>query len=141
MGLLKHVVLPFYATLNLFLLYKCLIAEDINFVLEGWDRDIEAKPITTLEMHLLHVSGGTFGIFLINNVAAIIVENSHYRMMAVLLQVLFFMVDWYSYIRLGSPVPPVIIANVVVGIVGLVVHSKEPGIFTKDKGSEKGKTN
>ena len=81
-----------------------------------------------------HVLGGTFIVLVVNNVAAIFVENAHYRGMAVLLQMLFFVVDGYSYWKMGLIVPPIIYAIVGVGLVGLIVHSKEPGIFTRDKG-------
>eukprot|EP01083_Nonionella_stella_P080761 222051_1 len=139
MGLLKHVVLPFYALLSLVVVYTSLVAEDIESMLENWSRDTKAQPITTLEMHLVHAVGGAFAVFFVNNVAAIIVENSHYRGMAVFLQVLFFAVDGYSYVKMGKDVPAIIFVAVGVGLVGLFVHSMEPGIFTKDNKSGKAK--
>ncbi|KAL7554804.1 hypothetical protein ACHAWF_018344 [Thalassiosira exigua] len=137
MGLLKHAVLPFFAVLNLALVFKCLVAEDIADLAEPLGRDsIDALPMTPLERHLFHCLGGTFVVFFVNNVAAIFVENSHYRGMAVLLQVLFFVVDAYSYVKMGLDIPTALFLPVGVGLVGLAVHSMEPGLFTKDKGAE-----
>ena len=49
-----------------------------------------------------------------------------------MLQMIFFTVDGYSYVRMGLPVPGVIYVIVGLGVVGLAVHAREPGIFTKD---------
>ena len=47
-----------------------------------------------------------------------------------------FTVDGYSYVKLGVDVNPMIYVIVGVNVVGLLVHSQEPGIFTKDKDSD-----
>jgi hypothetical protein len=133
MGLLKHAILPFYALINAVFAYKCLIAEDISLFVDLWDRNITQVPVTNLEMHFMHAVGGVFLILLVNNVVAISKENSHYRGMAVLLQTLFFTVDIYSYWSGGKAIPPVVLFIVGAGVVGLIVHSMEPGIFTQDK--------
>ncbi|KAL7526075.1 hypothetical protein ACHAXR_001302 [Thalassiosira sp. AJA248-18] len=140
MGLLKHAILPLYALLSLAMVFKTLVAEDMEDIMEAWGRDTVAVPITTVELHFVHCVGGAFIILLVNDIAAIAVENSHYRGMAVLMNVLFFVVDGYSYARLGKSIPGIIFGAVGMGVVGLMVHSKEPGIFTKDKGSGKAKS-
>ena len=135
MGLLKHVVLPLYALLNAAFAFKCLIKEEFDAdMLANWSRDTAKVPLHDLEMHLLHVCGGVMIVLLVNNVAAILVENSHYRGMAVFLQMLFFSIDGYSYYRIGLDIPGLIYGIIGLGLVGLVVHSQEPGIFTKDHG-------
>lgn len=137
MGLLKHVVLPFNALLNAAFAYKLLIAEDYADIMADWGNN-GSSPMTPMEHHLFHVLGGiTAGTF-INCIAAIFVENSHYRMMVCALQVLFFSVDGRSYVKLGVDIPAAIYLVVGVNVVGLVVHSQEPGLFTKDK-SDAGK--
>ena len=140
MGLLKHVILPLYALLDLALVFKFLVAEDMSEMLEDscWSRDIKVVPATALENHFLHCLGAAASVLLLNNVAAIFVENSHYRGMAVFLQMLFFTIDGYSYVRMGEDVPNIIYVIVGGGLVGLMVHANEPGIFTKDK--DDGKT-
>mmetsp|Transcript_291 Transcript_291/g.621 ORF Transcript_291/g.621 Transcript_291/m.621 type:complete len:145 (+) Transcript_291:61-495(+) len=142
MGLLKHVILPYYALLNLAFTIKCLVFEDMmEDSLEAWPRGTKDYdvPLTDLEKHCQHCFGGICACLLLNSIAAIFVENSHYRGMAVLTQVLFFVVDGYSYVKLGKDVPVPVFVIVGVGIVGLGVHSKEPGVFTKDKGANKAK--
>ena len=137
MGLLKHVVLTIYALIDLLVL-SFLVTEEFDPDLsKTWGKS--DTPITDLEMHLMHAVAGVGLVLLVNNIAAIFVENSHYRGMAVVLQMLFFSVDAYSYIRLGKDIPGIIYFIIGLGLVGLVVHSKEPGIFTKDHGPGKSK--
>lgn len=132
MGLLKHAILPAFVFLDLAFTYKFLIAEDISLLAESWGRDFTKLPPTDIELHLLHVVGGACLLLAINNIAAILIENSHYRGMAVLLHTICFGVDTYSYMKLGrNAVAPLVL--VAIGVVGLGVHSMEPGIFTNDK--------
>lgn len=132
MGLLKHAILPAFVFLDLAFTYKFLIAEDISLLAESWGRDFTKLPPTDIELHLLHVVGGACLLLVINNIAAILIENSHYRGMAVLLHTICFGVDMYSYMKLGrNAVAPLVL--VAIGVVGLGVHSMEPGIFTNDK--------
>ena len=132
MGLLKHAILPAFVFLDLAFTYKFLIAEDISLLAESWGRDFTKLPPTDIELHLLHVVGGACLLLAINNIAAILIENSHYRGMAVLLDTICFGVDTYSYMKVGrNAVAPLVL--VAIGVVGLGVHSMEPGIFTNDK--------
>ena len=139
MGLLKHAILPLFVLVDLAFMHKLLIAQDIDFLAELWDRDLKTFPATDLEIHFLHCCGGVCLVLAVNNIAAILIENSHYRGMAVLLHTLFFAVDGGSYIALGRSAlgPPLFF--VLVGVVGLIVHSMEPGVFTADKNSSKKK--
>lgn len=134
MGLLKHAVIPFNALVNALFFYKFLIAEDYAEIMADWGKD--DTPLTPLENHLFHIGGGIGLAFLINSLAAIFVENSHYRMMVCLLQIVIFTVDGYSYVKLDVNINPIIYVIVGVNVVGLLVHSQEPGIFTKDKNSD-----
>ena len=139
MGLLKHVILPLYALLDVSVIYKTLVIEDINDV--SPDPILSTNSMTPIEHHLLHCLGGVGLILLVNNVAAICVENSHYRGMAVLLNIIFFATDAYSYAKMGLKIPPPVYVIVGMGVIGLIVHGNEPGIFTKDKkGGGKKKT-
>lgn len=141
MGLLKHAVLPFFALINAFLAYKALVEEDFGiFELDNFGRDLSQVPPTSVERHLLDALGATCVCFLINCLAAIFVENSHYRGMVVALQTLFFAIDAMSYRKLGIDIPAVIYVCVAAGAVGLVVHANEPGIFTRDHDAERKKS-
>jgi len=59
--------------------------------------------------------------------------------MAVLLNIVFFATDAYSYVTMGLEVPTAVYVIVGLGVVGLIVHAKEPGIFTKDHDKKKTK--
>ncbi|KAL9187396.1 hypothetical protein ACHAXT_001499 [Thalassiosira profunda] len=137
MGLLKHVVLPLFVVLDLFSAYLWLVAEDLSDARQVWGRD---TPTTDLELHFCHVIGGMALALGINNIAAIVVENAHYRGMAVFLHTLIFSVDGLSYVWLGRDIHPALYVIVPLGLVGLAVHAMEPGIFTKDKTAGKSKS-
>ena len=137
MGLLKHFVLPFFAVLDLAQFYQMFVAEDLADMLEMWGRDVNEVPVTILELHFAHALGAVFLAFFFNCVAGIFIENSHYRGMVVFSQTLVLALDGYSYVRLGVTIPAVLYGVVGTGVVGLVVHSMEPGIFTKDKDKTK----
>ena len=132
MGLLKHAILPLFAAVDFFLVYRALVAEDVSDLLELWKRDTNAYPITDWEIHLLHAFGGAMLVLGVNAVAAIFVENAHYRGMALFLNTLFFSVDLYSYLKMGVSNPELYVV-LTIGAVSLAIHSMEPGIFTKDK--------
>ena len=139
MGLLKHIILPLFALLDGVVAGinlaadHAMIAEDAGGMLEQWGRDPKSFPVTDIEIHLIHANGAALAVLCINNLAAIFVENAHYRGMACLLQVVFCAIDALDYIRFGMPVPAILVVVTLVGVVGLVVHAMEPGIFTKDK--------
>ena len=137
MGLLKHVVLPLYALLDVSVIYKALIIEDINDM--SPDSVLSTDQMTPVEQHFLHCLGGVGLMLLVNNVAAICVENSHYRGMAVLLNIIFFATDAYSYVKMGLEVPTAVYVIVGLGVIGLIVHANEPGIFTNDHDKKKTK--
>lgn len=142
MGLLKHAILPLYVILDAACVYQALVADALedHDMMQIFNRDTTNFPITNVEKHLFDFVGGACLALLVNNIAAIFVENAHYRGMAVLLQIIPFIVDAYSYYRLGFDIPAVLYVIVGVGLVSLIVHSKEPGIFAKDKGSGKSKS-
>ena len=112
MGLLKHVILPLFAVLNLTISYQLLVYESIDDALESsqpFGRNTNPKkggvPATELELHFLHALGGTFLCLGINMIVSMFSKSSTYRAMAVFLQVIFAAVDAYSYLRLEKDVP------------------------------------
>ena len=103
--------------------------------------------LTPIERHLLG-AGFTFHIVLtVNDIAAIIIENSHYRAMATLLELILYSLDladaMYENTLLGEGmnlftlVPLATMTGVTT--LGLVLHSQEPGLLTKDKNAKKKK--
>ena len=144
MGLLKHVILPLFAMINLSLACLLLLVNgSIDGALEisqPFGRDTNPKsggvPATALEMHFLHAIGGTYLCFGVNMIVAIFSKSSKYRAMAVLMEVLYAIVDAYSYWSLERQIPGILYFVIGVGGVGLAVHAMEPGIFAKAKKKE-----
>lgn len=112
-----------------------------------WPRN--TIKLTPIERHLLG-AGFTFHVVLtINNIAAIMVENAHYRAMATFLELVLYSLDLADAMyentflardeeaKLFTLVPLAMMTGVTV--LGLVVHSQEPGLFTKDKNEKKTK--
>jgi hypothetical protein len=134
MGLLKHFILPVLALVHVLAAFimitnKEMIAKQVCGA---------EPPLSTLELHLIGAMGAMEVALFVNCMAGIFLENSHYRGMAVLLELIFLSGDLIDALRTGVPCGPL---PVMVGLaaIGLAVHSNEPGIFTKDKAKEKAK--
>lgn len=137
MGILKHVVLPILAVGHAFQAYKILVdgKEDLP-KFYGWPNADDS--MTPREMHLMGMILSTSLALLVNCVAAIFLENAHYRGMATLVEFIFFAAETYDAQATGFPLT-VKAAYAVVSLLGLAIHSREPGIFTKDKSKTKSK--
>ena len=136
MGALKHVILPLYTILHLIGFYQALDAkrfvEFCSMPLDDGDEEIQ----TTREIHLV-------GIIMSFQLAmaylcgiSCIHENSHFRGVVIVWEVIFYGLRTYNaYFTLGLPFDvyskPGIAA--IIAIIGTVLHSMEPGLFTKDK--------
>lgn len=143
MGALKHVVLPLCTIAHLFAIGVFLI-EGKEFMANTLDWPRTTVALTPIERHLLG-AGFTFHVVLsVNDIAAIAVENAHYRAMATFLEFLLYSLDLADAmyensllqtagesVKLFTLIP--LATMTVVTIFGLVVHSQEPGVFTKDK--------
>lgn len=140
MGALKHIVLPLCTIAHLFAIGVFLFqGKEYMADLLEWPR--MTVSLTPIERHLLG-AGFTFHIVLsVNNIAAIIVENSHYRAMATFLELILYSLDLADAMyentllaegmNLFTLVPLATMTGVT--LLGLVLHSQEPGLFTEDK--------
>jgi hypothetical protein len=135
MGLLKHAILPLLGAVHAFAVVSVVLqgkeefARILNLLPEG-------VAMTALESHLFGALVGTHLALLANCMAGVFIENSHYRGMAAILEVIFFGGDLYDTYTAGLPTEPLIVLTSL-AFVGLAVHSNEPGIFTKDKKAKK----
>lgn len=146
MGALKHIVLPLCTIAHLFSISVFLFqGKEAMATLLDWPR--MTVSLTPIERHLLG-AGLAFHIVLsVNNIAAIIVENSHYRAMATFLELILYSLDLADAMyentlltegmNLFTLVPLATMTGV--ALVGLVLHSQEPGLFTEDKNVKKKK--
>ena len=146
MGALKHAVLPIciFGHLVAIGIFTVFGKEYMADVLD-WPR--LTTELTPIERHLLG-AGFTFHVVLAaNDAAAIMVENAHYRAMATFLEFLLYAGDLADAIYENSLLPdgrrnktftlvPLVIMSAVT-LIGLLIHSREPGLFTKDKNSVK----
>lgn len=135
MGILKHIVLPVLALGHAFQVYKIGMdgKEDLP-KFYGWPGP--STPMSPRELHMMGMILSASLTLLVNCVAGIFLENSHYRGMATLLELVFFSAEFYDANQTGFP-SYVKAGFAAVALVGLLVHSQEPGFFTKDKKKDK----
>ena len=137
MGALKHAVLPILAVGHAFQAFKLLTdgKEELPKYY-GWPGAEE--PMSPRELHMMGVILSASLALLVNCVAGIFLENSHYRGMAALLELVFFAAESYDAWVTGFPIH-VKLSFATVALTGLIIHSMEPGVFTKDKAKAKTK--
>jgi len=135
MGLLKHVVLPILAVGHAFQAYK-ILTDGKEELPKFYNWPGADEPMTPRELHMMGIVLSISLTLFVNCVAAIALENAHYRGMATLLEFIFFGCEAYDAQRTGFPVS-VKEVFAFVALIGLAVHSQEPGIFTKDKAKTK----
>lgn len=145
MGLLKHFVFP------------VLILLHTNVVLNGmgmlgdpdagrltmvkqfqWEGAEDRTELELWEKHCLGIIVGGHCGFLIAELWSLFYDSAHTRGLVAVMELTWWAYGAYDAQRLGFP------CEVAYGIsalllVALIVHSKEPGIFTKDKDAEKAK--
>jgi hypothetical protein len=86
MGALKHIVLHLCTIAHLFAIGVIFQGKEFMATMLDWPRD--TVTLTPIEQHLLG-AGFTFHVVLtVNDIAAIAVENAHYRAMATILEFL-----------------------------------------------------
>ena len=145
MGALRHAVLPLcvlahLAAIAVFALHgKDAVAETLE-----WPRATVA--LTPIERHLLGAGIVVHAALAVNDVAAIWVEDAHYRGMATFLEFILnagYLADavYENGLLEGTGgreftlIP--LAAMSALTLLGLAVHSQEPGVFTKDKNIKK----
>jgi hypothetical protein len=148
MGALKHIVLPLCTIAHVFAIGVFLVkGKEFMATMLDWPRD--TVNLTPIERHLLG-AGFTFHVVLtVNDAVAILLENAHYRAMATVLELILYSLDLADAMyentflvegtKLFTLVP--LASMTVVTLIGLVIHSMEPGVLTKDKNSKKKKGN
>jgi hypothetical protein len=135
MGLLKHIVLPLFVVAHS--VFACtVLSGQKELVLSMAQFPNADAPLSPLESHLIGAMGGVNLALLVNCLAGIFYENSHYRGMVALVELIVFASDWYDAYLTGYPTESLTILTILAAA-GLLVHIMEPGIFTKDKSKAK----
>jgi hypothetical protein len=137
MGILKHIVLPILAVAHAFQVYKILVdGKDALPGFYGWPES--TTPLTLREQHLMGMVLSISATLAVNCVASVFLETSHYRGMAAVLEVIYFGAEAYDAYITSFPYQ---VKGTFAGIAlfGLIIHSLEPGLLTKDKKKIKSK--
>ena len=135
MGILKHVVLPLFCIWHVGAIVLATtqgkegLANAAKFP-RGSNADL-----TQMELHFLGSFVGISLALLLNDLSAILTENSHYRAMATAVELVIIATDAFDGLYLSGQgfdtTVPIVLS--VLAVVGLVIHSMEPGILTKDR--------
>lgn len=134
----KHGILPYFACLHAYVFASIFIVGSRN----DFARIIFANTIvgdyelTPLENHLLGSSGAFHCAVGFACVIGVIAEHSHFRGIMVLMEFIQWTLNAYDAYQSDFPYTFMLI-QAIIAAPGLLIHSLEPGIFTKDKNKEK----
>ena len=140
MGLLKHFLLPAFGLLHLVQVRSCL---DLN----SWG-EMVGHPVTEAvdleSARQLHMLGGLKAF----NVAMAVLcflstvghdSSAQARGMMILAECIFYTIDAIDGYQLGIESYTLAAGLAGIALVGVIVHSQEPGLFTQDKTKAKKK--
>jgi hypothetical protein len=136
MGALKHAILPLMALFHATLMYGCMDlgrwAESVLLEVEQAS-DCESKR----QLHMIGSMRGFNVAFFFLCMAGIVTESAaHFRGIVAFADAFFLAVCASDAVQLGLHFElPATISAVI--LVGVLIHSREPGVFTKDKNREK----
>jgi hypothetical protein len=96
------------------------------------------QSLTIWEEHMMGIIGGGHLMMLLLELWSIFQDHGHVRALMTTGEMVWWGLGGYDAYRLGLPCA---FANTlsVLALVGLIIHSREPGLFTKDKTNEKTK--
>lgn len=126
-GLLKTVVLPYFACLHAYAFASIfLMGTKYDFSKTVYP-DVTGDDLNALESHLLGATGAFHCAVGFGCVIGVIAEHSHFRGVMTLMELIFWVLDGYDVYK--TEVMPFTIhaVNVVIAAIGLLVHSREPG--------------
>ena len=143
MGLLKHFVFP-----ALILLHANVVLQGILNVKSGgrlalikqfeWEGSAEREALGTWEEHALGIVCGGHAAFLAAVVWSTFADSAHVRGVVAVMELIWWFYGAYDAQRLGMPCEVAYILSAVLAV-ALIIHAKEPGIFTKDKSADTSK--
>jgi hypothetical protein len=139
MGLLKHFAIPCFCFLHAYASYTVLLSGDIKGGIKTFQWPPKAgkdQDLTLWEKHLFGIVGAAHASFLVVCLLGIFHEHSHFRGIVAIMEAVFWGIGGYSSVALGFPCE-LAFGTCGLAVLGLIVQSREPGIFTKDKGKPK----
>lgn len=131
MGLLKHAILPLFTLIHLHAAYLCTDCSK-------WAELVMLEVETEIDLRQQHMLGclQAFNVGLaFMNILGLVTESAHFRGVVVVTEAILFTLFALNAYQLGiNWIPPAGIAGV--ATLSALVHSREPGIFTKDKNAK-----
>ena len=145
MGLLKHFVFPV-----LIVLHINVVIHGVLFAKSGgrltlikqfeWEGAAERQTLGVWEEHALGIVCAGHTAFLAAEVWSTFLDSAHVRGVVAVMELIWWLYGAYDAQRLGMPCEVAYVLSAVLAV-ALIIHAKEPGIFTKDKkADEKKKT-
>jgi hypothetical protein len=137
-GLLKTVVLPYFACLHAYTFASIFLFGRAHFAKLAWPDVVTAdSEFSTLESHLLGAFGAFHAAIGFGCAVGFLMEHSHFRAVMTTMELILWSLDGYDAIQTKSRSITFFAVNVGIAAVGLFIHSQEPGVFTKDHNKEK----
>ena len=100
----------------------------------GWPSHGENAELSDWERHALGIIGASHASMLVGHVLGLVTDHGHFRAILALMEIVAWGIGGYDGYVLGVDFAfPVVLVSLAAA--GLLAHSKEPGLFTKDKNS------
>jgi hypothetical protein len=136
MGLLKHAILPVFALMHFSVCVVLWTGGPMAVVkMFDWPPKENDEELTLWEEHAIGIIGALELTMTFGCVVGVVMENSHFRGVMVVMELICWGLGGYDAYRLGVP-SAFAFSMAGLALIGLVVHSREPGLFTKDKSKE-----
>jgi hypothetical protein len=134
MGLLKHFVLPIHCLVHINVVFLVIIKRDYLGTIEMFDWPAKEGgnwDLTMWEKHCFGIIGGAHLTFLAGELFAILKGDSQMRALMAFMEAINWGYAGYDAYRLGYPGVVGYVMSAL-SLIGLVVHTMEPGLLTKD---------
>jgi hypothetical protein len=138
MGVLKHVLFPVLTLLHIVVVSFYLTGRN-HLMPKMLDMPGAENERTSIELHLQAVVSGFWLMLLFCCLCGIFYENAHFRGIVAVMHLIVFTNDVYDCVireGWGHLAPNIAIMDIFI-LVCIIIHSQEPGLFTKDKSTKK----
>lgn len=138
-GLLKTVVLPYFCLLHAYTFASIFLFGKLDFAKLAWPDVVmtDSLEMSTLESHLLGAFGAFHAAVGFGCMLGFLAEHSHFRGVMTTMELILWSLDGYDALQTKSRPITFFAVNAGIAAVGLLIHSQEPGIFTKDHNKDK----
>jgi len=135
-GLLKTVILPYFACFHAYTFASIfLMGTKYEFAKQYYAQAV-GSDLSTLESHFMGACGAFHCAVGFGCTIGVVAEHSHFRGVMTTMELILWSLDGYDAYQTGFP-HTLMAVNTIIAAVGLLIHSQEPGIFTKDHNKDK----